>query len=256
MNRQPKRPTSRGTKPPHNRPPVRPGMDRPPRRRPTPPPVHDDGFFASLKELFSKDNLRGSAKKLAAKAKSSAAGLAMHAFYSRDRVLCGVVCTVLMVLMALLQTTVFSTIKPFGAIPDLMISFVIALSVTEGERWGAVWGIICAVVIEALGVYDVTLLPLLYMPVGYVGGLLCRHQFTGSAAVRAVMSLSTIPLRAVFTAIYMVLSPIYATPGEIFFEVVLPEAAATILFAMPIHMLVFLCLKPFHKTRADMVAER
>lgn len=256
MDRQPNRPNGRGTRPPQNRPPARSGMDRPVRRRPAPPQVHDDGFFASLKEFFSAENLKITAKKLSLKAKSSARGFAMHAFYSRERILCGVVCTAIMMLIALLQTTVFSTIKPFGAIPDLMISFVLALSVTEGEKWGAVWGIISAVVIEALGVCDVTLLPLLYMPAGYISGLLCRHQFTGSAAVRAVMSLCIIPARALFTAVYMILSPIYATPGEIFFEVVLPEAAATILFAMPIHLIVYLSLKPFHKTRADKVAER
>ncbi len=243
-------------------------MDRPPRRRPNanvqrpvPPPKKspvpaDDGFFASMKELFSADTLRMGKATVAYKTKSLVRGFSMHVFYSRERILCGVIAAVIMVLLALLQTTVFSTMRPFGAIPDIMISFVLALSVTEGEKWGAVWGIVAAVVIEALGVPDVTLLPLLYMPIGYFCGVLCKYYFTGSAAVRAVMTLSILPFRGIFTAIYMVISPVYATPGEIFFDVVLPEAGATLLLAIPVHLLLYLCLRPFHKTRAEMVSEK
>lgn len=161
-----------------------------------------------------------------------------------------------MVFYALLQTTVFSTIRPFGAIPDLMLLFTLALSVTEGGKWGAVWGIISAVVIESLGMPDVILLPLLYMPVGYFCGILCTQRFTGSAAVRAVLTLSVLPFRAIFTVFYMLASPLSITAGEIFLDIVLPEMGATLLLAPLVHLPIYLCMRPFHRTRAEMVSEK
>lgn len=209
-----------------------------------------------LRELFSKENLAQKLRLLRVKAKQLIGGALSAVFLARERIFCGAVTCAILVFLALLQTTLFSTLRPFGAIPDLMLSFVIALAVTEGRKWGAAWGIVAAVVIESLSVPDVYLLPLLYMPLGYFCGILCRHFLTGSAAVRAVITIGAIPLKGVFTAIYMTVSPISATPGEIFLEVVLPEAAATLTLAAPIHLLVYLCMKPFHHTRAEMVSER
>lgn len=209
-----------------------------------------------VREFFDSENLKSRAKELFSLAKLRLSDLITAMFHSKERIFCGIVTGVLMIFLALLQTTLFSTIRPFGAIPDLMLSFVLALSVTEGRRWGAVWGIVSAVVIESLSVPDVYLMPLLYMLIGYFGGIICRHYLSESAAVRAVLTVAVIPLKGAFTAVYMILSPIYATAGEIFFDVVLPEAGATLLLAAPVHILVYLCLKHFHHTRADMVAER
>lgn len=239
---------------PPNRPPVR--GRRPAPQKPKRPIPQRESLADSLREFFSGDNLRRIGRIASHKLKCAVSDFAMHVFYSRERILCGVVATVLMILMALLQTTLFSTLRIFGAIPDIMLSFVVAISITEGEKWGAVWGIIAAVVIESLGVPDMTLLPLLYMPVGYFCGFLCKNHFTGSAAVRAVFSVAVLPLRGIFTAIYMVVSPLYATAGEIVLHIVLPEMGATLLLAAPVHLILYLCLRPFHKTRAEMVSER
>lgn len=189
-------------------------------------------------------------------AKGSLHNLGLHIFYSRERIFCGVVCTLLMIFFALLQTTVFSAVRPFGAVPDLMISFVLALAVTEGEKWGAIFGIAAAVIIESLGLTEVTLLPLLYMPIGFFCGVLCRYYFTGSAAVRCVMTLSVLPLRAVFTAVYIILSPMVITFGEATLQIVLPELLATLAISVPVHLIMYICLRPFHRTRAEMVSEK
>jgi len=229
-----------------------------PKKIPSPPP--ETGFTEELleflREVFSRDNMALRGAVLRARFKGLVRNFGLRIFYARERILCGTVVFFLMIFFVLLQTTVFSNLRPFGAIPDLMLLFVIALSVSEGGRWGAVWGIVAAVVIEAVGRSDVTLLPLLYMPVGYFTGNLCRYYFTGSAAVRALLTAATLPLRAVFTALYMNLSPLYATGGEIFFEVIIPEAASTLLLAVPVHLVVYLCMRPFHRTRADMVSEK
>lgn len=212
--------------------------------------MESDGFFASENAY----TLTERARILALLVKNKLFNFVKHVFYARERVLCGAVCAVLLIFFALLQTTVFSALRPLGAIPDLMISFVAALAVTEGRKWGAVYGIIAAVVIDALSAPGVVILPLIYMPIGFFCGIICRYYLTGGPAVRAVISFAVLIPRGIVTAVLAVISPLYATAGEIFFEIVIPEAAATLFLAAPVHLVVFLCLRPFHRTRAEMVS--
>ena len=74
----------------------------------------------------------------------------------------GIVCGALILLLALLQTTLLARFRPFGAIPDLMLSAVIAIAVLEGEKWGCLIGLLAALVIESMGGGAIQLLPLLF----------------------------------------------------------------------------------------------
>lgn len=259
MNNDPRKRTTQGDRqrrsaPYNGNPPKR----RPP-QKPTPPQKRrgdENELLESFRDLFSRENFKAAWASLTARMRIGISSFLTHVFLSKERILCGTVTAVLLLLLTLLQTTLFSKITPFGAIPDLMLSFVLALSVTEGRRWGAVWGIIAGVVIESLGVPEFYLMPLLYMLTGYFGGVICRHYLSETAAVRAVLAVGVIPLKGLFTAVYTVLSPISITPAEAFLEIILPEAGATLLLAAPVHLLVYLCLRPFHHTRADMVSER
>ncbi len=220
------------------------------------PRKEENELVQNVRDMFSPENLRLKRDIFFAKLKLSLGKFITNIFLSKERIICGVVTFLVMLFLALLQTTLFSRLKPFGSVPDLMLSFVLALSVTEGRRWGAVWGIVAAVFIESLNVPYLYLLSPLYMLTGYFGGVICRHYLAESFAVRAVLTVGIIPFKCVFTAIYAVLSPLSATAGEIFFDIVLPEAGATLLLAAPVHILVYFSMKPFHRTRAEMVSER
>lgn len=164
-----------------------------------------------------------------------------------------VVCTVLMLLFALLQTTLFARFRPFGAIPDLMLPFVVAVGMAEGERWGAVFGIIAAFLIESLGAGGVSLLPLLYMPAGYFCPVVTKLYLTDSAPVRLIFTAVCGVGRAVMTLILLSLNVRDFSLLLLMKEVVLPEYAATFLFSVPVHLAVHAALRPFHKTRAERV---
>lgn len=163
----------------------------------------------------------------------------------------GFICAGLIFFFALLQTTVFARFRPFGAIPDLMLPLVVALAMTEGEKWGAVCGLAAAFVIESLGSTGVTLLPILYAAVGYFCPIVTRLHLTDSIPVRILYTAVTGVGRAIFTLIYL---GFYADPFRFFpllGSVVIPEYAATFLLAILPHLAVRLCLHPFHKSRAE-----
>lgn len=146
----------------------------------------------------------------------------------------------LILFFALLQTTLFTRFRPFGAVPDLMLTLVIGIGMTVGERYGAIAGIAAAFVIESLGGASLTILPLLYMPAGYVCGILTGQSFRDSIPVRAMFSGAGAVLRGLWTLFIL-----FATAGNVSLpnvltHAVLPEIAATVLFAFLPHAATYL----------------
>ena len=158
-----------------------------------------------------------------------------------------------MVLFTLFQTTLFARFRPFGAIPDLLLPFVIAVGTLEKEKWGAVTALIAAFFIDAAGGTEITLLPILYVSAAYAAGILTTHTFRDSVSVAAVYTISTSALRGVITYIIAMVTITGITPGAAIYDKVLPELAANIVFAALPQIITRLCLKPFHKTRAERV---
>ncbi|MBE6542321.1 MAG: hypothetical protein E7672_07735 [Ruminococcaceae bacterium] len=161
----------------------------------------------------------------------------------------GIVIGILLVFFSLLETTLFTRFKPFGAVPDLILPLVIAVAMSEREKWGAIFGVVAAFVIESLGGSSLTLLPILYMPVGYIVGILNVHYFRDSFATRALYTVVTSAARSIFTLIAL-----FATTDGVRFVtaivyVMLPEILCNIIFAAIPHLFAIAALAPFHKSR-------
>ena len=160
----------------------------------------------------------------------------------------------LILVFAMLQTTVFSSLRPFGATPDLMLPLVIAVGISEGERWGGVTALAAAFLIDCLGSAGITLLPLLYVPCGFIAGVLGTYYLRDSFVIRTIFTASSGILRAIFTVIYLLIT--YRSPdGALMFRtVIIPEYFSTALFAVLPHVASWLALRRFHKTRAERVS--
>ncbi len=177
-------------------------------------------------------------------------GLTIGLPFTADQFIRAIICTVLIVLFAMLQTTVFARFKPFGAIPDLMFALTVAIAFSEGEKWGGICGLICAVVIDALGGYGITFLPLIYVAAGILCGYLVRDFFSNTALPRiAVITLFTVGRSVVSLVSASFLVNI--TFIEILTQIVIPEYFSTVLMSAPVYGIVWLCFARFHKTRAE-----
>ena len=168
-----------------------------------------------------------------------------------DVLMKGVVCGLMILFFALLQTTVFSRFRPFGAVPDLMLPLVIAIAMTEGEKWGAVCGLAAAFLIESLGTTGATLLPLLYAAAGYFCPILTTLYFTDSLPVRILYTAAAGIGRSLMTLLYLSLHVTDFSFLPLMGSVILPEYAATFCLSLPVHLIVRFCLHPFHRSREE-----
>ena len=159
----------------------------------------------------------------------------------------------LLIFFALLQTTIFARFRPFGAVPDLMLPLVIAVGMTEREKWGAVFGLIAAFVIESLGGAPVSLLPLLYMPAGYLSGILTIEIFRDSFAVRALFTTVGCAAHMLFTLAALAVTVDGFTVWQGLTDAVFPEFLASMVFAALPHLLAKAALRVFHKPREEKV---
>lgn len=156
----------------------------------------------------------------------------------------------LLILFSLLQTTLFTHFRPFGAVPDLILPLVVAVSMVFREKWGAIFGLTAAFVIESLGGSTFTILPLLYMPAGYVVGLCSVYYFRDSIAVRSLYTLITTLLRSVFTLITFAATLADLNLITVFTLAIIPEFLSTLVFSPLPHLLAKLILRPFTHDRS------
>ena len=168
-----------------------------------------------------------------------------------DTIVKGLICGGLILVFALLQTTVFSRFRPFGAVPDLMLPLVIAIAMTEGEKWGSVCGIASAFLIESLGTAGTALLPLLYAAAGYFCPVITTLYMTDSGPVRALCTVVAGIGRSLMTVVYLILHVTDFRFFPLLGSVVLPEYAATVCLAVLPHLAVRICLRSFHRSRAE-----
>ncbi|MBQ2767233.1 MAG: hypothetical protein IJF49_04045 [Clostridia bacterium] len=133
--------------------------------------------------------------------------------------------------VAILQTTVFVRIAPFGVVPDLMLPAVLAIAIFDSERTGAVAGIAAGVMIGALGGTGVNLLPLFYMLCAYLVGIWATIGLSANFPSFLVYMLSSAGARMVITL--LAVDRIYASYSllDVFPQLLFPEFAATMLCA-------------------------
>ena len=251
-------------RPPEARPPARPtdarrgqtAQGQPPRRRPPtwqyPENKPTPQTVRPRRQRREKPLTLGQA--LLAEVQDLGRALWLGLYENWENILKGAICAVFLLLLLLLQTTFFVRFAPFGAIPDLLLSLTVAVAISEGERFGAVMGLFCAFFSQALGGVGPALLPLLYMPAGFFCGILARHYLRDSIPVRGIYIVACGAGRAIVTAITAAVV-LHASAAQIFFDKVFPEFFSTAVAAPFVYGIIYLCLRPFHKSRAERTGE-
>ena len=94
---------------------------------------------------------------------------------------------VLVILAAVLQTTLMGRIRPFGIVPDLTMLTVVAIAYFCGRETGAITGIAGGFLIDAMGGGRVSVMPLVYLLLCYAVGHYARAVIPKRFTVYLIM---------------------------------------------------------------------
>ena len=133
----------------------------------------------------------------------------------------------LLILVAVLQVSLFSRHRLLGAVPDLMICTVLCVAFFAGRYAGAITGIGAGFFIEAMGSVGISLLPLFYFLLGYVAGHYARTVYPKRYTVYLFYFILTVIFRMIITVIYIALTYESFELLEVITKILLPEAADT-----------------------------
>ena len=133
----------------------------------------------------------------------------------------------LLFVTVVLQTTVLARGRWFGIIPDLTFAVVVCLGYFYGAETGAICGIAGGFLIEALGGTGISILPVVYLFLGYVIGFFAKRQPKGISSY-ALISAATLPVHAIVTVFYTLVTYRKLT-GYTFTHILLPETAALVI---------------------------
>lgn len=111
--------------------------------------------------------------------------------------------TLLSIFMVLLQTTFFSRFRPFSSSPDILILTVATIGFYDNEKSAAILGTFLGFVAGAVGGTGISLLPLIYMLVGYFSGLLASEYYKRGVLLYAIYVAGCCVIRFFTTSIYI-----------------------------------------------------
>lgn len=148
-------------------------------------------------------------------------------------------------ILGILQCSFFSRLKPFGAVPDLILGALCAIIMLDNKKSGAVFAVAAGYYIDAIGAVPPSFSPVFYLLCVVVLSKVSEKimpQFVSFA----VLMLPAVVLRALFTYTNMCISLSGLPPFRVFIEAALPEALCTYIFCLPIYFLIKLCMYPIH----------
>lgn len=166
-------------------------------------------------------------------------------------VLCTLTVTLLIILFSSLQVTVLARYRLFGATPDLMLCFVLCIFYFWGKYAGAVTGIAAGFVIEAIGGLGISVLPVVYMFYGYIGGAYARTIYPKRFFPYLFYLLCGVAVRAATTLLYACMTWETVHVPNIFIYSVLPEMGGTAIVGVILYFpMKLICYLVDRKTRA------
>lgn len=160
-----------------------------------------------------------------------------------DAVIAVVLRVFLIVLFAVLQTTIFARFRLFDSTPDLVLAVVLAIAIKDKMVKGAAYGVLAGFIIDSIGAVGFAVQPLFLGAIGLVAGYFAEVRFSDNVAVRAIYITAAAVLKAMLTVMMCALTINGFVLSEVFAEAVIPEFFTTIIFCAIPFSAVWLCTR-------------
>lgn len=154
--------------------------------------------------------------------------------------------------LIILRATFFARFRPFGASPDILIAAVAAIGLFEGAYAGAVFGVSIGFISDALGGIGIVLLPVVYMLVGYICGVIATDYYKRSWLLFLLFDLAAAAARLFTTLLYVMLTWHTFDLSVVFKTVLMPELYSTLVISPVPALLLLPVYLIFRKKKKDM----
>lgn len=145
--------------------------------------------------------------------------------------------------LGVFQCAFFSRLKPFGATPDLILSAICAILLTDNRHAALVCAVCGGYFIDAIGA-----IPPCFSAIVYVIVIALTFGIAQKLLARIpsflILLLPAVLVRGTFTYLSLCLTFGNIAPISALATVILPEAIATVCFSIPVYLLIKLCYLP------------
>lgn len=145
--------------------------------------------------------------------------------------------------LAVLQCSFFSYLKPFGATPDVVLGGICAAMMLDNKKAAAVCALCAGYFVDALGAVTPSFSPLFYLLcVAAIGWI--SDKFIPRFASFCVVMLPAVAAKAVFTFVSLWVYASALPSVSSLVAVIIPELISTFVFSLPTYPLIKLCQIP------------
>ena len=146
-------------------------------------------------------------------------------------------------LLGVLQCSFFARLKPFGAVPNLMLGSLCAITLIDSKKTAAVYGVAGGYFIDALGAVPPSFSPIFFLIGVVIIGKISEKMMPRFVSFLIVM-IPTVLMGGLFTYINMCVSVSGIAPIGVFLRLALPEMLCTYVFCLPVYFIIALCMYP------------
>ncbi len=145
--------------------------------------------------------------------------------------------------LGVLQCSFFARLKPFGAVPDLMLGSLCAITMIDNKKTAAVYAVAAGYFIDALGAVPPSFSPIFFLIATFVFGKISEKMMPRFVSYLIVM-IPAVLLGGAFTYVNLCISLSGVAPIGLFFGIALPQMVSTYVFCLPVYFLIGLCMYP------------
>lgn len=145
--------------------------------------------------------------------------------------------------LAVLQCSFFSYLKPFGATPDIILGGICAAIMLDNKRAAAVCAVCAGYLIDALGAPVLSFSPLFYLICVAVAGWISDKLIPRFASFCVVL-LPALALRAAYTYASLWIHTRAFPAAAPMLSIILPELISTFILCLPVYFAIKLCQIP------------
>lgn len=140
--------------------------------------------------------------------------------------------------LSVIQTNPSISLTFNGAVPNLLIPSVIAVATWEGERFGSIFGLICGFTWDVMGCRIMGFNAILLMYLGYFIGLYMRTYLRPTAISALLINGAALLIYGFINYAFFYLLWYNAPPMRTIFTVILPDFGYSMLFVLPMFLIV------------------